>query len=62
MHTMHCYLVVEPRASRPHSTEDERVFQDANTMLRGAIIGVLGDSVVDTYVTMSTGKEMWDTL
>jgi hypothetical protein len=28
----------------------------------GAILGVLEDSIVDAYVTMSTGKEIWDAL
>ena len=26
------------------------------------MISVLGESIVDTYVMMSTGKEMWDAL
>jgi hypothetical protein len=30
--------------------------------LRGAIINVLADSIVDAYVSLPTGKEMWDAL
>jgi transcription elongation factor GreA-like protein len=59
---MHCYFVVEPRSVGPHTPDEERVFQDADTTLKGAIISVLANSKVDAYVTMSTGKEMWDAL
>ena len=59
---MHCFFVVEPRPLGPHTAEDERRFIDANTTFKGAMISVLGESIVDTYVRMSTGKEMWDAL
>ena len=59
---MHCYFVVEPRSVGPHTPEEECVFQDADTTFKGAIISMLGDSIVDAYVTLQTGKEMWDTL
>jgi hypothetical protein len=29
---------------------------------RGTIINVLGDNVVDAYMWLPTGKEMWDAL
>ena len=38
------------------------MFQDANTMRKGAIINVLRDSIVDAYVTLPTKKEIWDAL
>jgi len=59
---MHYYFVVEPRPLGPHTTKDEQRFKDADTTFKGAMISVLGDSMVDTYVMMSTGKEMWNTL
>jgi hypothetical protein len=59
---MHCYFVAEPRSVGPHTPEEEHVFQDANTMFKGAIISVLGDSIVDAYVTLQTGKEMCDAI
>ena len=59
---MHCYFVAEPRSVGPHTPEEECVFQDADTTFKGAIISMLGDSIVDAYVTLQTGKEMWDTL
>ena len=59
---MHCFFVIEPRPLGPHTAEDEQRFIDAVTTFKGATISVLGESIVDTYVRMSTGKEMWDAL
>ena len=59
---MHRYFVAEPRSVGSHTPKEERAFQDANTMFKGAIISVLGDSIVDAYVTLQTGKEIWDAL
>jgi hypothetical protein len=38
------------------------VIRDADTMLKGAIISILRDSIVDAYVILFTGREMWDIL
>ncbi|XP_039787042.1 uncharacterized protein LOC120653349 [Panicum virgatum] len=59
---MHYYFVVEPRPLGPHTAKDEQRFKDADTTFKGAMISMLGDSMVDTYVMMSTAKEMWNTL
>jgi len=59
---MHCVFVVESRPLGPHTAEDEQQFINADNTFKGAMISVLGESIVDTYVTMSTGKEMWDAL
>ena len=45
-------FVAEPRSVGPHTPEEERVFQDTDTMFKGAIICVLADSRVDAYVTL----------
>jgi transcription elongation factor GreA-like protein len=38
------------------------VFQDAHTILKGAIIGVMEDPIVDAYVMISTSKDISDAL
>jgi hypothetical protein len=30
--------------------------------MRGAIISVLGENIVDSYMSITTGKDMWDAL
>jgi hypothetical protein len=55
---MHCYFVTEPRAIGPHTPDKERAFQHADTMFKAAILSMLGDSIVDAYMPLQTGKEM----
>jgi len=59
---MHCYFVVEPRSAGLHILEEERAFKHANTTFKAAILSMLGDSIVDAYVPLQTGKAMWDAL
>jgi hypothetical protein len=37
-------------------------FQHADTTFKAAILSMLGDSIVDAYVPLLTGKKMWDAL
>ena len=57
---MLCYFVAKPRSVGLHTPKEERAFQDADTT--GAIISMVGDSIVDTYLSLQTSKEMWDVL
>ena len=60
--SLHCYFVAEPRAIGPHTPDKERAFKHADNMLKSAILSMLGDSIVDAYVPLQTGKEIWDAL
>ena len=57
---MYCYFVAEPRAVGPHPPDEERAFKHADTTFKAAILSVLGDTIVDAYVPLQTGKETWD--
>jgi len=59
---MYCYFVAEPRAVGPHPPDEERAFKHADTTFKAAILSVLGDTIVDAYVRLQTGKEMCDAL
>jgi hypothetical protein len=59
---MHCFFVVEPRAVGPHTPEEDNAFLDADVRFRVRLLGVLGDTIVDAYVPLQSGKEMWDAL
>jgi len=59
---MYCYFVAEPRAVGPHPPDEERAFKHADTTFKAAILSVLGDTIVDAYVPLQTGKEMYDAL
>ena len=59
---VHCYVVSEPRAVGPHTSEEKLVFHDADTMFKEAIINMLGDTIVDAYMWFPAWKEKWDAL
>jgi hypothetical protein len=45
----------------PHTPEEE-LARNADTRFRAGLLGVLGDTIVDAYVSLHTGKEMWEAL
>jgi hypothetical protein len=51
---MYYYFVVEPRSSRPRTAQEERVFQNVDSMFKEIITSVLKSSIVDAYMMMST--------
>jgi hypothetical protein len=59
---MHCYFVAEPMVVGPHTPEEELMFQHADTTFKAAILSALGDSIVDSYMPLQTGKDMCDAL
>jgi hypothetical protein len=62
MTSMHYNYVVEPRAVGPHTPEEDNAFHDADVRFRAGLLSVLGDTIVDAYVPLQSGKEMWDAL
>jgi hypothetical protein len=62
MTSMHCFFVVEPRTVDPHTPEEDNAFHDADVRFRAGLLSVLGDTIVDAYVPLQSGKEMWDAL
>jgi hypothetical protein len=57
MTSMHCFFVVEPRAVGPHSPEEDNAFLDADVTFRAGLLSVLGDTIVDAYVPLQSGKK-----
>ena len=42
--------------------EEGSAFDEADSLFRGCIISVRAENLVDSYVLLSTGKELWDAL
>ena len=42
--------------------EDQRKFQEANTMFVGCVLSVLPDRLCDVYMHIQDGKTLWDAL
>ena len=60
---MHCEHVVRgKRIEPPLSAEEERRFDEADNLFRGALLSVLAESMLQVYMDMPTGKDMWDAL
>jgi hypothetical protein len=42
--------------------EEEQAFMVADNLFRGILISVLVENIVDFYLTVTSGKELWDAL
>nr|CAE04807.2 OSJNBb0022P19.2 [Oryza sativa Japonica Group] len=61
--TMQCFYVSRGKRSEPPlSPEEEAKFEASDCLFRGALISVLADNIVDLYMHMPFGKDMWDAL
>jgi hypothetical protein len=54
--------VVEGTLIGPLTPDEEKVFRDATVLFVGAVLSVLGDNLVDAYLHIRDGKELWDAL
>ena len=59
---MSVWFITEGPTTEPHTLEEERAYQTADNLFRGAVINVLGENLVDAYMHIPSGKEMWDAL
>ena len=48
--------------SEQFTPEQEKEFKFVDNLFRGAVISALADKYVDSYITFTTGKELWDVL
>jgi hypothetical protein len=46
----------------PLTPEEDKVFGNATVIFVGAVLSVLGDKLVDAYLHIQNGKELWDAL
>jgi hypothetical protein len=44
------------------SPEEEKAFEAADNLFRGAILSILAANLVDTYLMLPSGKDIWDAL
>ena len=61
--SMRCEHVIKgKRIEPPFSHEEEIKFNEADNLFKGALISILAESMVQVYMDMDTGKDMWDAL
>ena len=45
-----------------YTPEEESAFEASDNIFRGCLTSVLAENLVDTYICLTTGKQMWDAL
>jgi hypothetical protein len=59
---MNMFWVSEGKPEGELTPEKEKAYSEANTIFCGAVVGVLVETLQDTYLHYKTAKEMLDTL
>jgi hypothetical protein len=59
---MNVFWVSNGKPKAELSPDKEKEYLEANTIFCGAVVGVLTETLQDTYLCYKTAKEMWDTL
>jgi hypothetical protein len=59
---MNVFWVSEGKSEGELSPEKEKEYSEANIIFYGAVVGVLTETLKDTYLHYRTAKEIWDTL
>jgi hypothetical protein len=60
---MRCFFVSQGKPSKPpFSPEKEAKFEAVGCLFRGKLISILVDNIVDVYIHMHSGNDMWDAL
>jgi hypothetical protein len=55
--TMNCYHVAQGKPEQ-FTPEEERAFDAADNLFRGAVISALGNKYVDSYITCTSAKKI----
>jgi hypothetical protein len=59
---MNVFWIFEGKPEGELTLEKEKAYSEANTIFCGAVVGVLVETLQDTYLRYKTTKQMWDTL
>jgi hypothetical protein len=58
---MNCYHVAQGKPEQ-FTPEEERAFDVADNLFQGAVISALANKYVDSYITCTSTKQLWDAL
>ena len=59
---MGVHRVADGTPRGPLTPDEDKAFGDATVIFVGAVLSVLGDKLVDAYLHIRNGKELWDAL
>uniref|UniRef100_A0ACD5X409 Uncharacterized protein n=1 Tax=Avena sativa TaxID=4498 RepID=A0ACD5X409_AVESA len=60
--SMSCYNAIYGASEGELNPAQEEAFQKLDTTFKAVLISILGDNIVDSYLSFSNGKDMWDAL
>jgi hypothetical protein len=58
---MNCYHATQGKPEQ-FTPEEERMFDVADNLFQGVMIGALANKYVDSHLTCTSAKELWDAL
>jgi hypothetical protein len=56
------FWVFEGKPEGELTPEKEKAYSEANSIFCGVVVGVLAETLQDTYLRYKTAKEIWDTM
>jgi hypothetical protein len=57
-----CFYVVLEQPIGMQTVYEQRAFKHDDTTCKAALLSIIGDSLIDAYVQLPTGKAMWGAL
>ena len=59
---MYCYDATKGKPKGDLNPTQQEAFQNMDTLFKAALLSVLDDSIVDSYMSFDSGKDMWAAL
>ena len=57
-----CYDATKGKPEGDLNPTQQEAFQNMDTLFKAALLSVLDDSIVDSYMSFDSGKDMWAAL
>ena len=59
---MYCYDATKGKPEGDLNPTQQEAFENMDTLFKAALLSVLDDSIVDSYMSFDSGKDMWAAL
>ena len=59
---MYCYDATKGKPEGDLNPTQQEAFQNMDTLFKAALLSVLDDSIVGSYMSFDSGKDMWAAL
>ena len=56
---MYCYDATKGKPEGDLNPTQQEAFENMDTLFEAALLSVLDDSIVDSYMSFDSGKDMW---